>query len=159
VPTGNTGNDHLRDFSGDIIRLHEKLGWRSWPLLHLEGPVRGLHPDAGEEPAPPHRDGGLLALLLRRGGLPPVFRREGDNPIPIAHPTGLMKYAGARPIPPELLKFKGWSGKQTENKYSQWIWRQYASAFWDDIRGDNVLPFRTAKSRTTRSTSTRCSST
>ena len=27
VPSGNTGNDHLRDFPGDIIRLHERLGF------------------------------------------------------------------------------------------------------------------------------------
>ena len=28
VPTGNSGCDHLRDFPGDIIRLHEKIGFR-----------------------------------------------------------------------------------------------------------------------------------
>src|SRR5699024_6936983 len=26
-----------------------------------------------------------------------------------------------------------------------WIWRQYASAFWDDIRIDRVLPYREAR--------------
>lgn len=29
--------------------------------------------------------------------------------------------------------------------HSHWIWRQYASAFWDDIRLDRVLPFREAR--------------
>src|ERR1700722_10244450 len=28
IPSGNSGCDHLRDFPGDIIRLHEKIGWR-----------------------------------------------------------------------------------------------------------------------------------
>ena len=45
----------------------------------------------------------------------------------------------------ELLKYKGHEGKQTENKYSQWVWRQYASAFWDDVRLDRVLPFVDSK--------------
>lgn len=27
VPSGNSGNDHLIDFPGDIIRLHEREGW------------------------------------------------------------------------------------------------------------------------------------
>jgi DNA modification methylase len=36
-------------------------------------------------------------------------------------------------------------GNQRENRYSHWIWRQYASAFWDDIRLDRVLPYREAR--------------
>ncbi len=28
VPSGNTGHDHMRDFPGDVIRLHERLGFR-----------------------------------------------------------------------------------------------------------------------------------
>jgi DNA modification methylase len=43
------------------------------------------------------------------------------------------------------LKYRGWTGKQIENRYSHWIWRQYASAFWDDIRIGRVLPFRQAR--------------
>ena len=74
-----------------------------------------------------------------------VFRREGENKIPIAHPVGLLDYAGSRQMPAELLKYREWSGNQIENRYSHWIWRQYASAFWDDIRIDRVLPFRQAK--------------
>jgi len=48
-------------------------------------------------------------------------------------------------MPAELLKYKGWDGKQTENRYSHWIWRQYASAFWDDIRIDRVLPYKESR--------------
>ena len=74
-----------------------------------------------------------------------AFRREGGNPVPITHPNGLTEYAGARQVPHELLRYQGWAGKQTENRYSHWIWRQYASAFWDDVRLDRVLPFRAAR--------------
>jgi DNA modification methylase len=74
-----------------------------------------------------------------------IFRKKGENEVPIAHPSGLQYYAGAREMPEELLRYKNWTGKQTENRFSHWIWRQYASSFWDDIRLDNVLPFRPAK--------------
>jgi hypothetical protein len=73
------------------------------------------------------------------------FRKKGTNPVPIAHPTGLLKYAGTREVPQELLKYKGYEGNQIENRYSHWIWRQYASAFWDDIDIGNVLPFKEAR--------------
>jgi DNA modification methylase len=36
------------------------------------------------------------------------------------------------------------AGDQKLNRFSQWIWRQYASSVWDDIRIDHVLPFRNA---------------
>jgi DNA modification methylase len=48
-------------------------------------------------------------------------------------------------MPAELLRYKSWKGNQIENRYSHWIWRQYASAFWDDIRISRVLPFKTAR--------------
>ncbi len=31
------------------------------------------------------------------------------------------------------------------NKLSHYIWQRYASSVWDDIRIDNVLPFRDSK--------------
>lgn len=74
-----------------------------------------------------------------------MFRKKGDNPIPITHPNGLLEYAGEREIPKELLKYKGYEGNQIENRYSHWIWRQYASAFWDDVRIDRVLPYKESK--------------
>jgi len=48
-------------------------------------------------------------------------------------------------MPNDILSFKGWPGKQIENKYSHWIWRQYASAFWDDVRIGRVVPFKESK--------------
>jgi DNA modification methylase len=36
-------------------------------------------------------------------------------------------------------------GDQKKNQFSQWIWRQYASSVWDDIRIDRVLPYRTGR--------------
>ncbi len=74
-----------------------------------------------------------------------IFRKKGTNPIHITHPTGLSEYAGETEIPHDLLKFRNWHGAQTENRLSHWIWRQYASAFWTDVRIDRVLPYKESR--------------
>lgn len=147
IPSGNSGkSDHLTDFPGDIIRLHEREGWRFvaryavWkePLaVRLRTMQKNLaHKTLVEDGS---RCGVASADYLL------VFRRSGENPVPIVKPTGLMSYAGEREIPKDVLKYRGWTGKQTENRYSHWIWRQYASAFWDDVRISRVLPYREAR--------------
>ena len=146
VPSGNTGRDHLRDFSGDIIRLHEREGWHFagrysiWKdpfKVYIRTLAKTLRHRTLTEDSAKCSCAAADYLL--------VFRRHGENKVPITHPTGLTEYIGAREVPSTLLKWKGHTGKSTENKYSQWVWRQYASAFWDDIRGDNVLPFQDCK--------------
>jgi len=74
-----------------------------------------------------------------------MFRRRGENPVPVTHETGLLSYAGERQPPDALLHYRGMKGDQKKNVYSQYIWRQYASSVWDDIRIDRVLPHRKAK--------------
>jgi DNA modification methylase len=74
-----------------------------------------------------------------------LFRKKGENPIPVTHEQGLMNYAGSTPIPAEVLPYRNWQGKQIENRFSHWIWRQYASAFWPDIRLERVLPYKKAR--------------
>jgi len=76
---------------------------------------------------------------------PLTFRKKGDNRIPVSHPTGLHSYAGERVVPHDLQHYKGHKGKQTENRYSHWIWRQYASSYWDDIRIERVLPYKESR--------------
>lgn len=146
VPTSNSGNDALRDFPGDIIRLHEKCGWRYcgrhaiWkePLA-----VRNRTMQKNLAHATIVKDSTLVGIASADFLL--LFRRAGENPIPVAHPTGLYDYAGERRMPNEVQQYKGWTGNQIENRYSHWIWRQYASSFWDDIRIDRVLPYREAR--------------
>lgn len=146
IPSGNTGTDHLVDFPGDIIRLHEREGWHYvaryavWkePLgVRNRTMAKNLaHKSIVDDSS---RCSAAAADYLL------VFRRKGKNPVPIAHPVGLLEYAGERVMPAELLKYKGWTGNQIENRFSHWIWRQYASAFWDDVRLSRVLPFREAR--------------
>jgi hypothetical protein len=133
----------LVDFPGEIIRLHESLGWRFWcrhfvwkePLaVRLRTMARGLAHKQVVTDASLCDVASADCLLL--------FRKDGDNPVPMTHPHGLTDYAGERKVPEELLKYRGWKGKQIENRYSHWVWRQYASAFWDDVRIGRVLPYK-----------------
>lgn len=156
VPRSNSGrNDSLMDFPGDIIRMHERLGfvytgryhvWKEPLAVRNRTMTKGLAHRTIVEDASQCSVASADYLL--------AFRKRGDNPVPIANPVGLMEYAGWRTPPAEVLSYRGWTGKQTENRYSHWVWRQYASAFWDDIRGNGgdraldegaVLPFRASR--------------
>jgi len=146
VPTGNTGRDALRDFPGDIIRLHVRHGFDYIARYHVwKEPLTVRNRTLTKSLA--HRtivdDSSRCSVASADYVL--AFRKRGENPVPIAHPNGLTEYAGARTPPVDVLSYRGWTGKQTENRYSHWVWRQYASAFWDDVRLDHVLPFREAR--------------
>ena len=147
VPNSNTGKgDSLRDFPGDIIRLHEREGWAYVARYHVwKEPltVRNRTMTKGLAHKTIVTDSTRCSVASADYLL--VFRRSGENPVPVAHPVGLLEYAGERAVPADLLPFRGWKGNQIENRYSHWIWRQYASAFWDDVRLDRVLPFREAR--------------
>lgn len=146
VPSGNSGCDHLMDFPGDIIRLHERCGFHYIARYHIwKEPLAVRNRTMAKNLAHKTIVDDSSRCSVASADYLLVFRRKGENPIPIAHPTGLLEYAGARQIPPELLRYRGWTGNQIENRYSHWIWRQYASAFWDDIRLDRVLPFKEAR--------------
>lgn len=146
IPNSNTGNDSLTDFPGDIIRLHAEIGfdyiarysiWKEPLAVRLRTMQKNLAHKTIVEDSSKCANAGADYLL--------VFRRKGENKIPVENPTGLKYYAGERPMPSELREYKNWAGKQTENRFSHWIWRQYASAFWDDIRLKNVLPFKASR--------------
>ena len=96
----------------------------------------------------------------------PVTIEGGDNQVPVTHPVGLKHYAGDTPILPNILN--AWNNQNNSNmstsdlwehlkskfenhedpktsKLSHYIWQRYASSVWDDVRIDNVLPFRDSK--------------
>ncbi|HNS79672.1 MAG TPA: DNA methyltransferase [Syntrophorhabdus sp.] len=146
VPSGNSGIDTLVDFPGDIIRIHKDhkfdyiaryCVWKEPLGVRNRTMAKNLaHKTIVEDSS---RCSVASADYLL------VFRKKGQNKIPIAHPHGLSEYAGERQIPSELLGYRNYKGNQIENKYSHWIWRQYASAFWDDVRISNVLPYKEAR--------------
>lgn len=146
IPQSNTGADCLYDFPGETIRLHESHGWQ-FVARHTiwKEPLwvrnRTLLKNLAHKTIV---DDSAMAGVASADYLL-VFRRKGENPIPVAHPTGLDYYAGEQPIPEDVRRFRGHKGNQIENRYSHWIWRQYASSVWDDIRMNRVLPFQDCK--------------
>lgn len=136
----------LIDFPGDVIRAHEAHGfvfagrraiWKEPLGVRNRTMAKGLaHKQIVDDST--LCDVASADYLL-------MFRKHGENAVPVTHPTGLQSYAGERKMPVELHQYKGHTGKQTENRYSHWIWRQYASSVWDDIRIDRVLPYKESR--------------
>lgn len=136
----------LIDFPGDVIRAHEKHGfvfagrraiWKEPLGVRNRTMAKGLaHKQIVEDST--LCDVASADYLL-------MFRKSGENSVPVAHPTGLLTYAGEKKMPAELAVYKGHTGKQIENRYSHWIWRNYASSVWDDIRIDRVLPYKESR--------------
>jgi DNA modification methylase len=153
VPSGNTGRDHYTDFPGDIIRLHEKCGfWMASPRITVwKEPLMVRNRTLTKALAHKTIVEDSCDCAVAGADYVLVFRRKGENKVPVAHEYGLTRYAGERKIPAELLRYRNWKGSQIKNRYSHWIWRQYASCVWDDIRGNTgsdepgVLPFEAGR--------------
>ena len=146
VPKNGANICGYQDFPGDIIRLHDKIGFEYLPRINIwKEPLEVRNRTMSKALA--HRqiveDSTLTNVACADYLIP--FRKRGTNPVPVVHPVGLLGYAGSRQIPVNLNRYRGWKGKQTENRFSHWIWRQYASCFWDDVRLDRVMPFKEAR--------------
>lgn len=146
IPLSNAGCDAIYDLPGRIIAEHEKRGfiyagrrviWKEPLMVRNRTMMKSLHHKTLCEDSTRTSIANADYLL--------TFRRKGENKIPVSHPTGLLRYAGERQPPGELNHYRGMKGDQKLNQFSQWIWRQYASSVWMDIRIDNVLKHREAK--------------
>lgn len=146
IPLSNAGCDAMFDLPGRIILEHERRGfsyggrrviWKEPLAVRNRTMMKSLHHSTLCEDSTRTSIANADYLLM--------FRRRGENAVPVAHPTGLLRYAGERQPPADVLRFRGVAGDQKKNRYSQWIWRQYASSVWMDVRIDRVLPHREAK--------------
>lgn len=148
--------EDMWEFPHEVIKLHRKYGFRwkdqitIWkePLkVRMRTMVRSLmHKLIVEDSTECFT--AMPDYLL-------VFKKQGENAVPVTHPVGLSEYFGETPILPDMLekygtidqlkkKFQGHTDPKT-NKLSHIIWQRYASSVWDDIRIDNVLPYRESK--------------
>ncbi len=146
VPLNGASIGGYSDFPGDIIRLHREVGFEYIPRICIwKEPlaVRTRTMAKGLTHKQVVVDSTQTNVAAADYLIP--FRKIGDNPTPVTHEHGLLEYAGEREVPKDLHRFRGWTGNQIENQCSHWIWRQYASCFWDDIRLDNVIPFEEGK--------------
>lgn len=143
VPRSNSGTDSYIDFPGDIIRLHEREGWLfTGRRMIWKEPLAVRLRTMQKNLAHASLVADSIDCGVASGDYLLTFRKKGKNPVPVAHPQGMLEYAGETPMPSDILSMRGYTGKQTENRYSHWIWRQYASCMWNDIRMQRVLPFQ-----------------
>ena len=143
VPKKGANVAGYTDFPGAIVKLHEKMGFEMLPRICIWKEPLAVRTRTMAK-ALTHRQITEDSCLNNVAGgdyLIP-FRKRGDNPVPVSHPNGLLDYAGSRDIPSDVRHLKGYEGNQIKNRYSHWIWRQYASCFWDDIRLERTLPYK-----------------
>lgn len=152
----NTSSGHLWDFPHEIMMLHEKYGfkyrnritiWKEPLKVRMRTMVRSLmHKLIVEDSTECFT--AMPDYIL-------IFKKTGENQVPVTHEQGLSYYSGATPLLPEMektygsfddlkRKYAGHKDPKT-NKLSHIIWQRYASSVWDDVRIDNVLPFRDSK--------------
>jgi DNA modification methylase len=152
------------DFPNEVIRLHESNGfqykgritiWKEPLKVRMRTMVKSLmHKLIVEDatqcfPAQPD-------YLL-------IFKKKGESEMPVIHPFGLRQYFGETPILPNILR--AWNNANETNlnedqlwehlnntaeegkitKLNHYIWQRYASSVWDDVRIDNVLPYKDSK--------------
>jgi len=157
----------LWDFPHEVIKIHEKYGfeyrnritiWKEPLKVRMRTMVQSLmHKFIVED---------STKCFTAMPDYVLVFTKKGENKVPVRHDFGLKKYAGEVPILPNILR--AWNNANESdlnevqlwdylnskfedhqdpksNKLSHYIWQRYASSVWDDIRIDNVLPFRDSK--------------
>lgn len=133
------------DFPGKVIALHEKAGFYFFGRAFIwKEPLKVAIRTRLRHLTHKHLVQDSTQSTVAAGDQFLFFKRHGQNADLVTHAEGFSRYAGEREVPPELWKFKGETDQQ-KNKLSHWIWRQYASCFWDDIRIDRVLPYKAAK--------------
>jgi DNA modification methylase len=157
----------LWDFPGEVIRLHEQLGfqyrnritiWKEPLKVRMRTMVKSLMHKLIVEDS--------TQCFTAMPDYVLIFTQKGESEVPVTHPNGLTRYFGATPILPNILQaFNNANGTKFNedelwehlrnayadstdpktNKLSHYIWQRYASSVWDDVRIDNVLPFRDSK--------------
>jgi DNA modification methylase len=133
------------DLPGRIIALHQKHGFHYFGRVAIwKEPLRVAIRTRMKHLTHKQLVKDSAQSTIAAGDFVVIMKRAGENTVPVSHETGFSSYAGSREVPPELLKFKN-TAIQQENRMSQWIWRQYASCVWDDVRIDRVLPYKAAK--------------
>lgn len=154
----------LWDFPNEIIRIHQKYGfeyrnritiWKEPLKVRMRTMVQSLmHKFIVEDSTKCFT--AMPDYIL-------IFTKKGENKVPVTHKFGINYYAGETPILPNILR--AWNNANNSNlndvelwehlnninedekitKLNHYIWQRYASSVWDDIRIDNVLPFKDSK--------------
>lgn len=133
------------DLPGKIIALHEKHGFHFFGRVVIwKEPLRVAIRTRLKHLTHKQLVKDSCESTIAAGDFILIFKRAGDNEIPVTHELGFSHYSGDTEVPEHLLKHRG-ETDQRENKLSHWIWRRYASCVWDDIRIDRVLSYKAAR--------------
>ena len=153
----NSSTGAMWDFPHEIIKLHEKHGmvyrnritiWKEPLKVRMRTMVQSLmHKFIVED---------STKCFTAMPDYVLIFKKKGENAVPVTHEFGLTHYAGETPFLDAhkktygdyeafRKKWQGYQGDPQGNKFSHLTWQRYASAVWDDIRIDEVLPFRDGK--------------
>ena len=133
----------IYDFRGDIIRAYEKHGfvfhsevviWKDPLIAATRTHALGLaHKQIIEDSA------------LCRQGIPDylvVVRKPGENPEPVSHkPRGFERWVGPAEREPKANR----TDNPKTNKYSHFVWQNYASPVWFDIKPGDTLQRESAR--------------
>ncbi len=144
----------LRDFRGDIIKLHQEVGFH----FHSEVVIR-------KDPVSAMQRTKAIGLLhkqikkdssLSRMAVPDyviTMRKPGDNPEPIS--GEFDAYYGDETAPDGMLDSRTWDEAQQkmvpctvtpgEPGYSVAVWQRYAEPVWMDIAQGDVLSRKEAR--------------
>jgi len=152
----NSKSGNLWDFPHEIIKLHEKYEfnyrnkitiWKEPLKVRMRTMVRSLMHKLIVEDS--------TECFTAMPDYVLIFKKKGENEVPVTHSLGLSNYAGSVPILPEMTdKYGTYENLKTKysshqdpktNKLSHIIWQRYASSVWDDIRIDEVLKFKEAR--------------
>ena len=155
----HTNTGRLWDFPGEVVRLHERHGfeyhnritvWKEPLKVRMRTMVQSLMHKFIVEDA--------TKCFTAMPDYVLVFKKKGENKVPVTHPYGLNDYPyfGETPFLDAhkitygnyqdfRKKWISFTGDPSENKLSHLTWQRYASSVWDDVRIDNVLPFKDSK--------------
>ena len=155
----HTNTGRLWDFSGEVIKLHEKNGfeyhnritiWKEPLKVRMRTMVQSLMHKFIVEDA--------TKCFTAMPDYVLIFKKKGENKNPVTHENGLVDfpYFGENPFLENhketygeykdfRKKWLNFTGDPRENKLSHLTWQRYASSVWDDVRIDNVLPFKDSK--------------
>jgi DNA modification methylase len=142
------GSLYQRDFPADLVRIHEEYGmhffcrvtiWKDpWEFARRTRMKSLMHKQVSITDSANSRIAPADYLL--------IFKKAGDNKTPIRHEQGFQNYIGGNQIPEALIRdFANYKGDPRNNLLSHWIWRQYASPVWMDIRRKRLLPYQEAR--------------
>jgi DNA modification methylase len=155
----HTNTGRLWDFPGEVIKIHESYGfeyhnritiWKEPLKVRMRTMVQSLMHKFIVEDA--------TKCFTAMPDYVLIFKKRGENQTPVVHPNGLLDYPYFGEVPfleahketygnynDFRKKWGRFTGDQRENKLSHLTWQRYASSVWDDVRIDNVLPFKDSK--------------